>query len=122
MYIQKKTRTAFPMLRTRRFEASILLLILAGSPTVSSAQVNIAYRPDRSYVEIDGKPFTDLYVGKDVAKPFLYPLRAVSGTSVTRGFPLEEVAGDSKDHPHHRGLTFAHADLNGYNYWANESF
>jgi hypothetical protein len=86
------------------------------------AEVRITQLPDRISVEIDGKPFTSLFTGPEVVKPFLYPLRAVSGTSVTRSFPLEESPGDSKDHPHHRGLTFAHADLNGYNFWANESF
>ncbi len=86
------------------------------------AQVRIAQSPDRITVDIDGKPFTALFIGPDVAKPYLYPLRAVSGTSVTRRFPLEDAPGDSKDHPHHRGLTFGHADLNGFNYWANEPF
>jgi hypothetical protein len=86
------------------------------------AQVKIAQSPDRISVEIDGKPFTSLWIGSEVAKPYLWPLRAPSGLIVTRQFPLEESPGDSKDHPHHRGLAFGHADLNGYNYWANEPF
>jgi hypothetical protein len=89
---------------------------------VLCAQVKITQSSDRISVEIDGKPFTALITGPDVAKPYLYPLRAASGTIVTRRFPLEESPGDSTDHPHHRGLTFGHADLNGFNYWANESF
>jgi Methane oxygenase PmoA len=87
-----------------------------------AAQVKIARGADRISVEIDGKPFTDLHIGPETAKPFLWPLRAASGTVVTRRFPLEDAPGDSKDHPQHRGLMFGHADLNGYNYWANESF
>ena len=71
---------------------------------------------------LDGKPITALFTGPEVAKPFLFPLRAASGTPVTRGLPLEESPGDSKDHPHYRGLTFAHADLNGNKFWANEPF
>ena len=86
------------------------------------AQVRIAQADGKITVDIDGRPFTALWVGPDVAKPFLYPLRAASGMIVTRRFPLEESPGDSRDHPHHRGLTFGHADLNGYNYWANEPF
>jgi hypothetical protein len=88
----------------------------------AGAQVKVTQSPDRISVEIDGKPFTALFVGPEVAKPYFYPLRAASGTSVTRRFPLEEGPGDSKDHPQHRGLTFAHADVNGYNFWANEAF
>ena len=33
---------------------------------------------------------------------------------------MEEVAGETHDHPHHRGLFFAHGDINGYNFWATE--
>jgi hypothetical protein len=33
---------------------------------------------------------------------------------------LETVPGESKDHPHHRGLWFTHGDVNGYDFWANE--
>ena len=87
-----------------------------------AAQVRITQSPGQISVEVDGKPFTALWVGAEVAKPYLYPLRAASGTIVTRRFPLEDSPGDSKDHPHHRGLAFGHADLNGYNYWANEPF
>ena len=86
------------------------------------AQVHITKSADRIAVEIDGKPFTELWIGPDAAKPYLFPLRSASGTKVTRGFPLDEMPGDSKDHPHHRGLNFAHADVNGSNFWANESF
>jgi hypothetical protein len=97
-----------------------LLLFLFCS--AAFAQVKIVKSPDRISVDVDGKPFTALFVGPEVAKPFFYPLRAASGTIVTRRFPLEDAPGDSKDHPQHRGLTFAHADLNGFNYWANEAF
>ncbi|MDQ1470450.1 MAG: hypothetical protein QOJ99_1930 [Bryobacterales bacterium] len=86
------------------------------------AQVKITQLKDRINVDIDGKPFTALFIGSDVVKPYLWPLRAASGTQVTRQFPLEDAPGDSKDHPHHRGLAFGHADLNGLNYWANEAF
>jgi hypothetical protein len=96
-----------------------LLIVLSLSLCVH-AQVKITQADDRIAVEIDGKPFTTLFYGPEVAKPYLYPLRAASGTVVTRRFPLEDAPGDSKDHPQHRGLTFAHADLNGFNYWANE--
>lgn len=86
------------------------------------AQVKISQLPGRISVDIAGKPFTAFCIGPEVAKPYLYPLRTASGTIVTRKFPLEESPGDSKDHPHHRGLAFGHADVNGYNYWANEPF
>jgi hypothetical protein len=105
------------------FRTSLILLTWAtGLSTPVRAQVQVTRAPDRISIAIDGKPFTALMLGPDVVKPYLYPLRAASGTVVTRRFPLEDSPGDSRDHPHHRGLTFGHADLNGYNFWANESF
>jgi hypothetical protein len=86
-----------------------------------SAQVKIVAGEEKYSVEIDGKPFTDFYFGKDTQKPYLHPLRAASGTIVTRAYPMvDTIAGESKDHPHHRGLWFTHGDVNGFDFWANE--
>ena len=72
-------------------------------------------------VEIDGKPFTDFYMGPQTGKPYLHPLRAADGTIVTRAYPMSsDVPGEAHDHPHHRGLWFTHGDVNGYNFWATE--
>lgn len=53
-------------------------------------------------------------------KPYLYPLRAADGTIVTRGFPMQKVPGETTDHPHHRGVFFAHSNVNGFDFWNNE--
>lgn len=84
------------------------------------AQVAVVAQKDRVDVTIDGKPYTTLYFGADNNKPYLHPLRTGSGKIVTRGFPMENIAGESKDHPHHRGLWFSHGDVNGWDFWANE--
>ena len=84
------------------------------------AQVKITQGAGRISVEIDGKPFTDFFIGADVYKPYLHPLRAASGTIVTRHFPMESVEGETKDHPHHRGLWFAHGDVNGFDFWGSD--
>jgi hypothetical protein len=47
-------------------------------------------------------------------------LRTADGTVVTRGYPMEDIAGESRDHPHHRGLWYTHGDVNGYDFWMNE--
>ena len=80
------------------------------------AQVKIAQQgKDKISVEIDGKPFTDFYIGPDTAKPYLYPLRTADGKIVTRGYPMvTDIPGEAHDHPHHRGLWFTHGDVNGY--------
>ncbi len=85
------------------------------------AQVKLTQKADSIDVNINGKPFTTMYYGKDTPKPYLHPLRAADGTIVTRRFPMEVVEGESHDHPHHRGLWFTHGDVNGINFWASEA-
>jgi hypothetical protein len=85
-----------------------------------SAQVKITQGNNQIDVAIDGKPYTTFFYGPEVAKPYLYPLRAPSGISVTRSFPMDKVAGESTDHQHHRSMWFAHSAVNGFDYWNNE--
>jgi hypothetical protein len=102
---------------------ALCLCALAVLPAVG--QVKIVPGPEKISVQIDGKPFTDFFVaGADVMKPYLHPLRAASGTYVTRMWPMENVpeeANDQKDHQHQRGLWFAHDSVNGLDFWNNEA-
>jgi len=86
------------------------------------AQVKIAQHGNQKItVDIDGKPFTEFFIGPDTHKPYLAPLRTASGIVVTRGYPMNpDIPGESHDHPHHRGLWFTHGDVNGYDFWGNE--
>src|SRR5205814_561476 len=93
-------------------------LLLAALPLC--AQVKITQHTDRISIETDGKPFTDMFVGADTTKPYLWPLRAASGKVVTRAFPMDMVEGETRDHPHQRGLWFSHGDVNGLDFWGNE--
>lgn len=97
-------------------------VLLAGFllPFVAAAQVAVKSGPDKIEVSVDGKPFTDFYIGKSTNKPFLHPLRAASGTIVSRVWPMEEKAGEAKDHIHHQGLWFTHGNVNGVDFWAND--
>ena len=95
-----------------------LALLLAAACLPALAQVDIKHDGDRIFVNIDGKPFTTFFMG--APKPYLHPLRAATGTIVTRGFPMEKIPGEPTDHPHHRGVFFGHMIVNGSNTWANE--
>src|ERR1700676_2131699 len=98
----------------------IYLLMMAAA--LSSAQVKVVPEVDRVRVEIDGKPFTDFVLGGGEAmKPYLHPLRSATGKIVTRHFPMEKVEGEPTDHPHQRGLWFAHDSVNGFDFWNNEA-
>ncbi len=95
-----------------------LPMLLAAVPL--AAQVRITQGTNQIDIAIDGKPYSTYFYGPEVAKPYLYPLRAPSGTPVTRSFPMANVEGESTDHPHQRSLWFAHSRVNGYDYWNNE--
>lgn len=75
---------------------------------------------DHISITINGEPFTDFHIGKAYPKPFLAPLRSANGLIVTRHFPQEMVDGESRDHPHHRGLWIGYGDVNNVNFWENE--
>ena len=101
--------------------AAVLLAFTA------SAQVKITPGPQKIAVRINGQPFTDFFIaGAEVAKPYLFPLRAATGTYVTRMWPMEKVAEEDKafaektikpDPPHQRGLWFAHDSVNKLDFW-----
>lgn len=97
-----------------------LLSLLALSSVLAFSQVKITQAPDRIRVEIDGKHFTDFVISADATKPYLHPLLTAKGTQITRSFPMDLVEGEKRDHPHHRGLWFAHCDVNGWDFWSNE--
>jgi len=84
------------------------------------AQVTFAKGDGRIEVTIDGKPYTTFFCGSETAKPYLHPLRSASGKIVTRRYPMENIPGETHDHPHHRGLWFSHGSVNGYDFWSNE--
>src|SRR5947209_19499288 len=47
-----------------------------------------------------------------LAKPYLWPLQAPGGLSVTRGWPMEPPSpGGSTDHPHQKSAWFGHGQL-----------
>jgi hypothetical protein len=92
--------------------AIVAVLLLAALALPGAAQVKITPQGDKIAIQIDGKPFGDFYVkGETATKPYLWPMRAASGTAVTRSWPMEEIAeeaSEKKDHIHQRGLWLAH--------------
>lgn len=98
---------------------STIVLCLAAAASLS-AQVHFTKAsPEQVDITIDGKPFAAFHNGANVNKPYLAPLRSASGKIITRHFPMEEVAGESRDHLHHTGLWFSFDDVNGVKLWEN---
>ncbi|HEY0656086.1 MAG TPA: PmoA family protein [Chryseosolibacter sp.] len=54
-------------------------------------------------------------------KPVLFPIKTLSGVTVTRGWPIAPREGERTDHPHHVGLWFNYESVNGLDFWNNSS-
>jgi hypothetical protein len=66
------------------------------------------------------REITRYYFGDSAKKfrhPFYYPLVG-GGVNVLRGHPIEDRAGEAKDHPHHTGIFHTHDEVNGHDYWS----
>ena len=85
--------------------------------------VDVVAHPAEKRVDVlvGGRPFTAYIYPASLKKPVLYPLRAATGTIVTRGYPLEPRAGERVDHPHHAGLWFNYGNVNGLDFWNNST-
>jgi hypothetical protein len=98
-----------------------VICALMASSIAARAQVEFkADRTDHLSISIDGQSFSEFYIGASYPKPFLAPLRSATGLIVTRQYPMESVEGESRDHPHHRGLWIGYGNVNGVNFWENE--
>ncbi len=94
------------------------IILFSGSQLAGAAAEITAQRVgDKINIELDSRPFTSFHFGSNWPKPFLHPLRSPSGVVVTRGYPVEEIAGESRDHRWHRGVFFGHGDIQGIDFW-----
>jgi hypothetical protein len=102
-----------------------MLTILFLLATESVSQVNLpAAKPvprmqvlplpeDQASVACDGREIARYYFGKDLYRPFLYPIIGPSGRSLTRmGHPR-----DPNTHSHHNSVWISHHDVNGVGFW-----
>lgn len=80
--------------------------------------VTLAEEPGAIAVNINGELFTRYHYGADVVRPFLYPVIGPYGATVTRHYPMADVPGEKRDHPHHRSVWFTHGDVNGVDNWS----
>jgi hypothetical protein len=94
---------------------------LVGSliPTNGGGGVKLITQGDDVEVTVDGKPFTT-YRPHNGPKPTYYPLFGPSGKLMTRSFPMKDVPGEKRDHPHQRSMWFTHGKVNGIDFWSEQ--
>jgi hypothetical protein len=86
----------------------------------SDAAVQVVSRDNYVDVEIKGKPFVSYHYA-DVPRPYLWPVYGPDLAEMTRQWPMASIKDEEHDHPHHRGLWFAHGNVNGLDFWSEET-
>ncbi|HPT28762.1 MAG TPA: PmoA family protein [Bryobacteraceae bacterium] len=103
------------------FGFRIIVVLVCVFPTLAAdPRVTFSRHIGSIEVSIGGQPFSNFYYGPDWPQPFLHPLRSADGTAITRGYPIDKIAGESQDHIWHHGLWYAHGDINGIDFWRDK--
>jgi hypothetical protein len=96
------------MLCMRTLLSCIIMMLCASTARAAEHKFTVNRTPQGGVeVKADGQHFAS-YVIDQGNKPYLWPIHGPTGKSMTRAFPMEQVEGEQRDHPHHRGITFSH--------------
>ncbi|MEO7531045.1 MAG: PmoA family protein [Sediminibacterium sp.] len=110
---------SFPI---KKIITALFITALPGT-LFSQSKNNVVVKQDATKqkvnITIGGKPFTEFIFTDTIEKPFLYPIYAPNGQTITRGFPWNPQPNDPVDHPHHIGLWFNYENVNGLDFWNN---
>jgi hypothetical protein len=105
--------------RMERHESRTFELRRLDSPCEAVSGVLLEEVPGKLQVSVGGKHLTT-YNHDQVVRPYLYPVFVDENVGITRNWPMVEgVAGESTDHPHHKGIYTAQDDINGVNNWGD---
>lgn len=98
---------------------ALLALLAALGQAAVAEEVKLVEQKDKQQIDVlvDGQPFTSYVYWSNQKKPLLSPLRTAQGNIFTRGFPLEKVAGERTDHPHHISSWFNYGNVNDCDFW-----
>ena len=101
--------------------ALVLLFVLAGvlpaeEPFALKRCELLPLPEDQVSFQIDGVEKARWHFGTGYPRPFFYPFNGPSGTSLTRmGHP------GAHNHDHHRSVWFAHHDVDGIDFWSDDT-
>jgi hypothetical protein len=119
--VASEIRTMSCTVSLRRFcrfwiAAAWFVAFIIGLSTLEAAEIKFKQHEGGVTVEVDGKPFTE-YQLKIGSKPILWPIVGPTGVEMTRAFPMKEVEGEKRDHPHQKSMWFTHGKVNDIDFW-----
>jgi hypothetical protein len=101
------------------------LINIGGQDIQTKIKPKVEFKIRESDQKVDvliGDKIVTSYCWPDnVYKPVLYPVRTLTGTEITRGFPLLPREGERNDHLHQVGMWFNYGNVNGFDFWGNGS-
>lgn len=99
----------------------LVALLFCLSASAAEPKLTVEKSDTGVAVKVDGQPFAT-YVFHSKSKPIVWPIIGPTGKEMTRAWPMRDgVEGEKKDHPHHRSFWFTHGNVNGIDFWAEES-
>lgn len=111
-------RTSRIPLISRRAVAFVASLALALPCFLSAADLSVEKVSDGVEIRIDGQLFTKYITGDgETNKPYFYPIIGPTGKEMTRAYPMRDVEGEAKDHPHQRSMWFGHQEVGDSDTW-----
>jgi hypothetical protein len=98
---------------------SLITFAQAGPISVGGDRAGPQFHATASALEVDlgGQPFTT-YQAPEGLKPYFFPLIGPTGKLFTRAYPMKEVPGEKRDHPHQKSLWFTHGKVNEIDFWS----
>jgi hypothetical protein len=105
------------------FCLSVIFVLSLAYSTLAQKGFTLVDSPANKKVEVryDGKLLTAYCYFDSTEKPVLYPLKTLSGVTITRGYPVAPRPGERTDHPHHLGLWMNYESVNGLDFWNNST-
>jgi hypothetical protein len=99
----------------------LISMVMTFLTTAAQKRFEVVQKPDNKKVEIlyNGKLITAYCYFDSTEKPVLFPIKTLSGLTVTRGYPIAPRPGERTDHPHHTGLWMNYESVNGLDFWNN---
>ena len=98
----------------KKFILPVVLAFLGFVVHQSSAQTgapSITAMDGKLIFKIGDKVVTNYHHGKEVAKPYFWPMVTVTGNRVTRDWPMIQDSNEAKDHKHQKSAWFCHGDV-----------
>jgi hypothetical protein len=113
----------FPLISALFISSGLITFAEEKVQTAEKKKVEFSIREPEQRVDvvIGGKLVTSYCWPENVYKPVLYPVKTLSGTEITRGFPLRPREGERNDHIHQIGSWLNYGNVNGFDFWGNGS-